>query len=215
MEKILHFNPQKMEAMESRYRANFINSVTGLKSASLIGTISENGIDNLAVFSSITHLGSNPPLLGFVMRPVTVPRHTYKNIKDTGVFTVNHIHTDLIKQAHQTAASYGEETSEFEKTGLTSEVLNHFKAPFVKEAHIKIGCEYVNEYRITENDTILVIGAIKEIHIPQNTLMEDGWIDLSKANGVTINGLDGYAAAHLIDRYSYSKPEKDIISLLK
>ena len=64
-------------------RLNLINSCMGYKSANLIGTISKDGRPNLAVFSSITHLGSDPALIGFILRPTTVPRHTYSNIKET------------------------------------------------------------------------------------------------------------------------------------
>ena len=54
---------------------------------------------NAHVFSSITHLGSNPALLHFTLRPNTVPRDTYKNIRENCVFTVNHVslaHLSLI-----------------------------------------------------------------------------------------------------------------------
>ena len=60
--------------MEIIFRINLINSSTGYKSANLIGTKSKSGIENLAVFSSVTHLGSNPAVLGYILRPTTVPR---------------------------------------------------------------------------------------------------------------------------------------------
>jgi hypothetical protein len=63
----------KLEKVE---RLNLINSCTGYKSAKLIATKSLDGAVNV-IFSSITHLGSNPALIGFV-RPTTVPRNTYK-----------------------------------------------------------------------------------------------------------------------------------------
>ena len=91
MKKILHFDDDAIKAMDKRYRANFINSVTGYKSANLIGTISKDNDENLAIFSSVTHIGSNPAMLGFITRPTTVSRHTYTNIKQTTIFTVNHI----------------------------------------------------------------------------------------------------------------------------
>ena len=81
-----------IDAMEKLYRINLINSCSGYKSANLIATQSSDGFTNVAVFSSVTHLGSNPPLLGFVTRPAFVPRNTYENIKETGIYTINHIH---------------------------------------------------------------------------------------------------------------------------
>ena len=80
-----HYSKNQIELMEKIFRLNLINSCTGYKSANLLGTISKENIENLAVFSSITHLGSNPSLLGFIVRPTIVPRDTYKNIMDNYV----------------------------------------------------------------------------------------------------------------------------------
>ena len=88
--------------MEKVERLNMINSCTGYKSANLIATKSIDGKPNVAIFSSITHLGSDPALIGFIVRPTTVPRDTYKNIKETGYFTVNHIRVSMIEDAHHT-----------------------------------------------------------------------------------------------------------------
>ena len=86
-----HFSKSQINKMDKIFRLNLINSCTGYKSANLIGTVSEKGIYNVAIFSSITHLGSDPALLSFIVRPTTVPRDTYKNIMDNKIFTVNHI----------------------------------------------------------------------------------------------------------------------------
>ena len=87
-----HFSKSQINKMDKIYRLNLINSCTGYKSANLIGTVSEKGIYNVAIFSSITHLGSDPALLSFIVRPTTVPRDTYKNIMDNKIFTVNHVY---------------------------------------------------------------------------------------------------------------------------
>lgn len=215
MENILHYTLDDIQKMEKLVRANFVNSITGYKSANLIGTISNDGVSNLAVFSSVTHLGSDPALLGFVTRPNIVPRHTYANIKANKQFTVNHIHSEIIAHAHQTAARYDESVSEFEATGLNPQFNDSTKAPFVQEAFIKIACEYVNEYAIQENGTLLMVGKIQDIYLPETSLEPDGWVNLSKTNGVTINGLDSYSKPTLLDRFSYAKPDQDVQSILK
>jgi flavin reductase (DIM6/NTAB) family NADH-FMN oxidoreductase RutF len=195
--------------MDKIFRLNLINSCTGFKSANLLGTKSLNGVSNVAVFSSITHLGSNPPLIGFILRPTTVPRDTYRNIKDTGVFTVNHIYSDIIEDAHHTSAKYPDEVSEFTKTDLEEEFLGDFPAPFVKGAKIRLGCRFLNAYEIKENDTLLLVSAIEHVFIAdQDIQQEDGWLKLENANTVAINGLDGYATTSLLDRYAYARPKK-------
>ena len=206
---MIHYSRNDIDQMDKIFRLNLINSCTGFKSANLLGTKSLNGVSNVAVFSSITHLGSNPPLIGFILRPTSVPRDTYRNIKDTGVFTVNHIYSDIIEDAHHTSAKYPDEVSEFTKTDLEEEFLGDFPAPFVKGAKIRLGCRFLNAYEIKENDTLLLVSAIEHVFIAdQDIQQQDGWLKLENANTVAINGLDGYATTSLLDRYAYARPKK-------
>jgi len=117
-----HFTNSQIKALDQQFRLNLINSCTGYKSANLLATKSADGFTNVAVFNSVTHIGSEPPLLGFILRPQTIPRNTYSNIKEAGVFTVNHIQKDTIRKAHQTAARYEKEESEFHHTGLKKNI---------------------------------------------------------------------------------------------
>lgn len=204
-----YYSPKEIDAMPSRYRAHFINSVTGYKSANMLGTISPDGTTNLAIFSSVIHLGSNPPLLGFVLRPKAVVRNTYDNLKKSGVFTVNHVNREIIEHAHQTSAKYDGSVSEFDKTNLTEEYLEGFEAPYVKESVIKLGCTYQSEYYLKENDCIFIIGNIRHIHLDETIQSEDGWLNLEQAGSVAINGLDGYAFPQVLDRFSYAKPDSE------
>ena len=209
------YSAKEIQEMPSRSRAHFMNCVTGFKSSNLIGTISNDGITNLAIFSSVTHLGSNPPLLGFVLRPHTVMRNTFENLKETGYFTVNHVHETMIKSAHQTSAKYPAGVSEFGATGLTEEYRGEFKAPFVAESRIQIGCRFVNEYFLEENECRFIVGAMEQIYLQDEIVSEDGFINLEKAGSVSATGLDGYALPRILDRFSYAEPEKEPKSILK
>ncbi|QED36271.1 flavin oxidoreductase [Antarcticibacterium arcticum] len=208
-----HYTNSEIRNLDNLYRLNLINSCSGYKSANLIGTKSNLGITNLAVFNSVMHIGSNPPLIGFIMRPATVARHTLENIKTTGYFTINHIQKTMIEQAHQTSAKYDEAISEFESTGLGEEYLDSFYAPYLKESNVKMGCKYVNEYHIKENDTHLIIGEIEHLYFDDGIQMPDGWLRLDKAETVAINGLDGYALPVLLDRFLYARPGKELKSI--
>lgn len=210
---MIHLKRNDFDKLDHVFRINLINSCSGFKSANLIGTKSNAGTSNVAVFSSVTHLGSNPPLLGVVFRPVTdVPRNTYENIKETGQFTINHIHAPIIKDAHHTSAKYSKEISEFELTQLEEEFKNGWHAPFVKDAPIQIALTYCEEYLIKRNNCIQLIGEIKDLFIREDLLEGDGFINLSKGNIVAINGLDGYTLPKLKARLQYQSPKKDLNS---
>jgi flavin reductase (DIM6/NTAB) family NADH-FMN oxidoreductase RutF len=198
-------NAQIMD-MEQRKRAQLINSISGFRSVALIGTIDTQGQTNLAIFSSIVHLGSNPPLLSFIMRPDSVERHTLTNILDTGFYTINHINADMYEKAHQTSARYPKSVSEFDAAQLTPVFKNDFVAPFVAESQIQIGMEFRERIEININQTSMIIGEIKFVHYPTSCLLEDGFIDIEKAGTITSTGLDSYHTTQVLKRLEYAKP---------
>ena len=203
------FDNKDIFNLDKIYRINLINSCSGFKSANLLGSISVDGKPNVAIFSSVTHLGSSPPTLGFILRPTTVPRDTYKNIKELGVFTINHIWEDIIEDAHHTSAKYPEAISEFDMTNLESEFKGKFKAPFVKNAPVQMSMKFIEEIYVPSNDVMLVIAQIQELYVNDELLQEDGLINLSKGNIATINGLDTYAIPKFKKQLTYQRP-KDI-----
>mgnify|MGYP001288514670 CR=1 FL=1 len=202
------FNYKDIQSLNKIFKINLINSCSGFKSANLLGSISEEGVSNVAVFSSVTHLGSNPPTLGFILRPTTVPRDTYKNIKDSGFFTINHIHEAIIEDAHHTSAKYPKEVSEFDVTNLEEEYKGNFKAPFVKDAPVQMSMKFIEEVYVPSNDVMLIVSQIEELYIDDELLQADGLINLSKGNVATINGLDTYAVPKFKKQLSYQRPKK-------
>ncbi|MDT8415199.1 MAG: flavin reductase [Flavobacteriaceae bacterium] len=208
------FDKDQLQNLDKIYRLNLVNSCTGYKSANLLGTCSTDGQLNVAVFSSVTHLGSLPALLGFILRPTTVPRDTYKNIRETGHFSVNHITDKLIRPAHQSSAKYEPHESEFDKTDMEAVFMDGLPVPFVKASPVKLYCKYLNEYPIKENGTIHIIAAIEKIYVDADLLHPDGWLQLDKANVACVNGLDGYAVPKLMDRFAYARPHQEVQSLL-
>lgn len=204
----MKFNEESFIKMEKQYRTNLINSVTGFKSANLIGTVDAQGNNNLSIFSSVVHLGANPPLIGLVMRPVTVVRDSFDNIISTGFYTVNHVSKEFYKAAHQTSARYPKGVSEFEAVGLTPWFSEILPAPYVAESPVKLGVKYVEMHEIKANNTIFIVGEIVEAIIPDNLILPDGFIDLEKEGAVAISGLDSYHTSSRLARLAYAKPGK-------
>lgn len=207
------FSEQALSQLPQRYRANFINSLSGFKSANLVGTKGLNGISNLSMISSVFHVGANPPLLGMIMRPHTVVRDTLQNIKDTGVYTINHVHTHIVEKAHQCAARYEPEQSEFSEVGLTVQMSNIIDAPFVAESRIKLGMQVEQISLIDVNKTELIIGKIVEVDVVSNLVLPDGYVDIEKAESIAVSCLDSYHSTERIDRYSYAKPDEALHSI--
>jgi flavin reductase (DIM6/NTAB) family NADH-FMN oxidoreductase RutF len=209
----LNFNSESIMSLDKNKRVQLINSLGGFKSVSLIGTSDLDGNENLAIFSSIFHIGANPPLIGLIFRPSPPERNTYNNIIDTGFYTINHINESIYRQAHQTSARYDESESEFEITNLKPEYKDNFFAPYVAESNIQLGIEFKEKITIPINNTTMIIGEITQIYIPENCLSEDGFVDIEKANSITCSGLDSYHKTVQLDRLSYAKPNQGITSI--
>jgi len=202
------FKRKDIDALDKIYKINLINSCSGFKSANLLGSISTEGVSNVAVFSSVIHLGSNPPTLGFILRPTSVPRNTHKNIKEIGHFTINHIYEEIIEDAHHTSAKYPENISEFDVTELEEEFKGQFTAPFVKNAPVQMSMKFIEEIYVPSNDVMLIVSQIEELYVNDALLQEDGLINLSIGKVVAINGLDTYTIPAFKKQLSYQRPKK-------
>lgn len=207
------FSSTDLDGMEQRYRTTFINCIAGFKSLNLVGTVNEQKQTNLAIFNSIFHVGANPPYLGMVFRPQEAERHTLENILNNKQYTINHVHPQIIRAAHQTSARYPKEVSEFETCGLTPAFTKNIIAPYVKESRVKIGMEMKEKIVVNTNKTIIIIGQIMEIIIDEKAIEKDGFVDLNKLETCTVAGLDAYYNTIKIERLSYAKANEPVLKI--
>lgn len=204
----MQINVKELSGMDRFYRANLVNSLSGFKPVSLIGTVNKEGATNLAVFSNIVHLGAEPAMVGFVNRPKEAAPHTLANIEETGWYTINLIPSAYAQQAHQTSAKYGEEESEFDAVGFTPEWSDGIPAPFVGQSVVKYAVRLTEVIPIKWNGTFFVIGSIERMIVPESLLESDGFLSLEKADTLCSLGIDGYYKTQKIARFAYAKPGK-------
>lgn len=189
---------------EKLYRTKLINSLAGIRQVALVGTKSKSGLENLAIFNSIIHLGANPPLFGLITRPDTVERDTLENMIETGSYTLNFVNKKWMKEAHQTSARYKKEISEFEAVGLNPQYFKECYAPFVWEAEIKIEMKLQQLLDIEINGTKMIVGSIENIHFFEDRLAEDGLVKFEDL--LLSGGLDAYYDGSFIGQLPYAKP---------
>lgn len=201
----MHYTKKDIDDLDRIIKIKLINSVSGIKPANLIGSVNENEQTNLAIFSSVIHLGADPPLLGFIMRPAgEVPRHTFENILQNKAYTINHIHSEFAENAHYTSAKFDESISEFDRCNLTEEYITDFEAPFVKESNFKIGMRFKEAIDIKINNTILIIGEIEHLIIPGNAIFNND-VNLETMESIGISGLNTYYSLKKIGHYPYAR----------
>ncbi len=65
--------------------------------------------------------------------------------------------------------------------------------------------EFKQRIDLTINNTILIIGEIKQLFFPENCWQADGFLDLEKAGTIACSGLDSYHTTHQLERLPYAK----------
>lgn len=200
------FSIDQIKLMDRFTRTHFINTLSGFKSVSLIGTINKERRANLAIFSNLVHLGADPALIGFINRPLEAAPHTLMNIQETKYYTVNHVHQGIYAQAHQTSAKYLEHISEFEAVGLSSLFRPGISVPFVEESKVQYLLKLEEIIPIKLNGAYLVVGSLQQAFIQEDMMEEDGYLAIEKANSLCSLGINGYYETKFLDKLPYAKP---------
>ena len=184
-------NKKDINKLDKVYKINLINSIIGAKSANLVSTLSDEGVDNIAVFSSVIHLGSNPPLIGFIVRPQESRiTDTYRNIKYLKQYGICSISSKMIDKSHLTSKKTPSNESEYKLFDIEKDYIDNFPVPFAKESQIKIGLNFIEEMFIV-NKCRLIVGEVEIIKI-NSSIAKSGNLNFDKLDGITITGISTY-----------------------
>ena len=211
LEKRQFWTARDLQHWPERRRARTINSLSGFKSATLVGTSDLQGHLNLSMVSSVVHLGSTPALMGMVLRPPAANSHTYANLIETQQCTFSQVNAAIYEQAHQCSARYPRETSEFDAVGLTPWTPPDLEwlSPAVEESHVRMGFTLEEEF-VLPNDCRFMVCRLRWVDVPANAVAPDGYVAIGETGAVTVSGLDGYHRTHALGRLSYAKADRKL-----
>jgi len=193
-----YLDTKQITQLDRLTRLNLINSISGIQNVHLVATKSKNDISNLSIINSVVHIGSNPPLLGFINRPIDIRRDTINNLNFNPFFTINNVEKSKLKNAHLTSGKYPHNISEFKECGFKEMYIDSFPIPFVDSSNIKIGLEMVESINIASNNTILIVGLIKILQTP------DDFLKNTEKYAVGSVGLNSYYSIKELDEFKYA-----------
>ncbi|MBO5478774.1 MAG: flavin reductase family protein [Clostridia bacterium] len=133
-------------------------------------------------------LNSEPPLVYVSIRP---SRYSYNIIKETKEFVINIPDGDLVWQTDFCGTKSGKEIDKFKETKLTKEASSIVNAPSIAECPISIECKLKEIKPLGSHD--MFIGEIVSVNAKKE-LIENGKINLAKANLITYLGNEYYVA---------------------
>lgn len=172
-----------------------------------VTTKSEDGIVNGAPFSYFNIVSSNPPMVSISIQRINGGfKDTAKHIMNNKQFVVHIVDEDNVEQVNITAASLPITESEISKTNLTLVDSHNIHVPGVREAKVRMECQFVSRMplRNGEEETgDLFIAEVVQFHIDES-IYNDGRIDPKKLKAVS--RLAGWNYAKIGDIFSIERP---------
>jgi len=176
-------------------------------------TIDAEGNPNLAPFSFFNCFGSNPPILIFSparrVRDNTL-KHTLENCIATREVVINMVNYAMVEQMSLASCEYSKGTNEFIKAGFTPLPSKKVKPFRVKESPVQMEClvKDIIETGTEGGAGNLIICEIIAMHIKNEVLDENGFIDPKKIDHVARLGSDWYCRVNGDAIFEVEKPVK-------
>lgn len=151
-----------------------------------IGSVSDDGVRNLAPYSFFNAISGDPPTVMFSSGHRDPTRKdTTSNVSATGEFTVNIVNVDTVDAMNASSATVAVDVDEFELTGLTAVAGTIVGAPRVAEAVAQLECRVTHELHVGRagGGNWMFIGEVVVFHVDEDVL--DGTrIDQARLNGI-------------------------------
>ena len=139
----------------------------------IITTVDAHGNVNAATFATCVRVVHEPVHIAFT---TSLYKHTYKNILETGQFTINlpSFDRDVLEKACIIGLPFEQGVNELEKAGLTELPAVSVKPPRVGECHRHFECELV--WTKEWVGRVMVVGACRAASVDAECVDERGYI---------------------------------------
>jgi flavin reductase (DIM6/NTAB) family NADH-FMN oxidoreductase RutF len=168
------FDPDERSSDEI---ARFVKTAVTPRPIAWISTRSEDGVDNLAPFSSYNYVSLTKPTVLF-----NTPngernelKDTARNALETGEFVVNVVTEADIERMDHTSASIPPEESEFDLAGVERADCRTVDAPRVADAPISMECALHDSIEV--HDKLMILGDVRYVHVDEDLLSADSKLD--------------------------------------
>lgn len=178
----------------------------------VVGTINEDGSNNLAPFSFFTTVSAKPMIvvLGPMIKSSTGEiKDTSRNIEREKEFTISMVSENIMDEINlcSTELPYGDD--EFKFSGLTPVDSEKVKAKRIKESPIHFECKLrdIIKYGDKPGAGWLITGEVVKVHVREE-IYDNGRIDTQKWKPIGRGaGNDWFKTDHVIERARLMKAQ--------
>jgi flavin reductase (DIM6/NTAB) family NADH-FMN oxidoreductase RutF len=153
-----------------------------------VGTVSPDGVANVAPHSFFTVAGVIPPIIQFTS---VGRKDSLNNAQATGEFTVSIASEPLFEQVNATATNFPPDVDEFAAVGLHAEASERVKPPRVAESPAAFECKLEDVRAFGE--TYVVFGRVVLAVVDEAAVGPDGLATIGGLNPLARLGRDEWS----------------------
>jgi flavin reductase (DIM6/NTAB) family NADH-FMN oxidoreductase RutF len=163
----------------ARDNARVIKSAVSPRPIAWISTRSEDGVDNLAPYSSYNYVSSDPPVVLFNSPDAEDggPKDTARNALEREEFAVNVVTEPLLAAMDSSSERLPPEESEFDHVRVERAPCRRIDAPRVAEAAVTMECTLHDSLSV--HGRLVILGDVEYLHVSE-AVLTDGTIDMRK-----------------------------------
>ena len=194
----------KQNGIESKIQINpstFLSPVPVVMVSS--GTMEQSNIITVAWAGTVN---SEPPMLSVSIRK---ERYSHEIIQKSGVFAVNLVSEDLIRETDYCGVKSGRDTDKFSELHFTKIKGEKTGVPLIAEAPASLECRVKSITPLGSHD--LFLAEIVNVCVSESLFDEKGAIDLRKARLVAYSHGEYYTLGDFLGFYGYSVASKEAL----
>ena len=171
--------------------------------AVLVSCRDKEGRDNVLTIAWAGTICSDPAMLSISVRK---ERHSYKMIKESGVFVVNLTTKDLVKATDYCGVKSGRDEDKFAAMGLSRGEAERINAPIIMESPVNIECRVTQVLELGSHDMFLA--EVVNVQISDEYMDEKGGFHLNDAGLLAYSHGEYYELGEKLGTFGYSVRKK-------
>lgn len=176
-----------------------------------IGSMSAEGVPNLAPYSFFNGVSDDPPCVLFCPNgghSEGGPKDSLKNVNETGEFVYNLVGFDHRKEMNMTSAPVSRATDEALLAELSTLPCEKVSVPRIANAAASFECKHLVTVNLpvgpNGSQNCVVIGQVVGIHVRDDVITDDGLIDVEKIRPLARLGYKDYTS--VTEVFSMDRP---------
>ena len=135
----------------------------------LVTTVDDKGREDVAVFSWVTPVSFDPPMIALAVGP---NKHSYWNITRMNEFVINIPNEKLLDKLWIAGGPWDPKESKLKKAGLKTKPSEMVRPPRLSECPVSLECVVENARKA--GDHVIILGRVVKIHAKDDIVDDRG-----------------------------------------